>query len=126
MLTDHETSLQSFATIDETSDTLDAVIDRHQELASLEQSLLEMRDLFVLFSTLVMDHGSILNLAEGYVQVASEHVARAAADIKEARKYYTRSNNCKWLCFTMTHCLSVVLVFLIMIAIYMAVKKFVL
>ncbi|XP_065075006.1 syntaxin-1B-like [Ochlerotatus camptorhynchus] len=123
---DNLNHLQTFATVDETRGTLDAVVDRHQELVSVEQSLLEMRDLFVLFSTLVMDHGSILNLAEGYVQVASEHVAKAAEDIKQARKFYTRSNNYKWLCFSMTHCLSVVLVILIMIAVCMAVKIFLL
>ncbi|XP_065074995.1 syntaxin-1B-like [Ochlerotatus camptorhynchus] len=104
MLTD-----QTFATVDETRGTLDAVVDRHQELVSMEQSLLEMRDLFVMFSTLGTDNGKMLNLAEGHVQVALEHVVTAAKDVKEGRKYYTRI-------------FLVVLVKLILIAVFIAVQ----
>lgn len=51
---------------------LHRLVERRQSLAALEESLLAMRIHFVLFSTLVTEYGSALNLAQGNVQVASE------------------------------------------------------
>nr|XP_029724103.1 syntaxin-19-like [Aedes albopictus] len=110
---------------DETAtETLQAVEERHEELQALERTLVDMRDLFVLFSTLVMEHGSMLNLAETKVQDAAQHVATAAADIKEAHYYYRKVGGRRWLCFDVTCGLLVLLAFLVAIAIYLAMKKF--
>ncbi|XP_062709452.1 syntaxin-19-like [Aedes albopictus] len=106
------------------TETLQAVEERHEELQALERTLVDMRDLFVLFSTLVMEHGSMLNLAETKVQDAAQHVATAAADIKEAHYYYRKVGGRKWLCFDVTCGLLVLLAFLVAIAIYLAMKKF--
>ncbi|KXJ69495.1 hypothetical protein RP20_CCG026792 [Aedes albopictus] len=126
---DEQIHLPKSATIligeDETAtETLQAVEERHEELQALERTLVDMRDLFVLFSTLVMEHGSMLNLAETKVQDAAQHVATAAADIKEAHYYYRKVGGRMWLCFDVTCGLLVLLAFLVAIAIYLAMKKF--
>ncbi|XP_021694353.1 syntaxin-1A-like [Aedes aegypti] len=121
----HPSDCTRIAIVEENaSETLQAVEERHQELHVLERTLVEMRDLFVLFSTLVMEHGSMLNLAETKVQDAAEHVATAAADIKEAHHYYRKVGGRKWFCFDVTCCLLVLLALLVAIAIYLALKKF--
>ncbi|XP_062548194.1 syntaxin-1B-like isoform X1 [Armigeres subalbatus] len=109
--------------IEEVYNTLNAVEERHQELMVLERSLIEMRDLFVLFSTLVMEHGSILNLVEGNVQAASQHVARAVVQLQAARGYQWQATKRKCLCFSATSVLVVILVILVAVAVLMAVKK---
>ncbi|EDS39515.1 knolle [Culex quinquefasciatus] len=127
---DEPTQLQVQLTADDSIEqveqVLDQLVDRSQELAALEESLLTMRNLFVLFSTLVMEHGSILNLAEGNVQVASEHVAAAVVELKEARKYYRRTNSCRCWCFDMMTILMAILGLLTAILCWMIVKKFLL
>ncbi|XP_062538972.1 syntaxin-1A-like [Armigeres subalbatus] len=106
------------------SETLQAVEGRYQDLQSLERTMLEMRDLFVLFSTLVMEHGSMLNLAETKVEDAAQHVAVAAEDIKEAYHYYRKAGGGKWLCIDVSRCLLVLLAFLVVIAVFLAIKKY--
>ncbi|XP_062700920.1 uncharacterized protein LOC115264503 isoform X1 [Aedes albopictus] len=98
--------------------------ERNQELKALERTLVEMRDLFALFATLAMEHGSMLNLAQSEVQDAAQHVATTAADIKEAHYYYRKVGSRKWLCFDVTCGLLVLLVCLVATAIYLAMKKF--
>uniref|UniRef100_A0A8D8HBA7 Syntaxin-124 n=1 Tax=Culex pipiens TaxID=7175 RepID=A0A8D8HBA7_CULPI len=99
--------------------------ERHQELRALERSLTEMRDLFVLFSTLVMEHGSILNLVEGNVQLASKHVVSATKELQTAREYQwkTRARGC--LCFNQMTFMVIILVVLCVIACLLIVKKIV-
>ena len=110
--------------MEQAEEVLDQLVDRSQELAALEGSLLTMRNLFVLFSTLVMEHGSILNLAEENVQVASEHVAAAVVELKEARKYYRRTQSCRCWCIDMMTILMAILGLLMAILCWMIVKKF--
>ncbi|EAT38668.1 AAEL009464-PA, partial [Aedes aegypti] len=109
--------------LDEAFHTLQAVEERHQDLLALERSLMEMRDLFVLFSTLVMEHGSILNLAEGNVQAASRHVANGVAQLKTAREYQWQATKRRCLCFSETGFLVVILVVLVVIVLCMAIRK---
>ncbi|XP_058467313.1 syntaxin-3-like [Malaya genurostris] len=113
-------------TVDDALEELDALVDRHQELRTLERSLVEMRDLFVLFSTLVMQHGSLLNLIEGNVQIASDHVARAVENLELAREYQWKSNGRDCLCFNRITILLLVLIVLSMIVCILIIKKFIL
>nr|XP_019535416.2 syntaxin-1A homolog [Aedes albopictus] len=111
--------------LEEAYSTLTAVEERHKDLLALERSLIEMRDLFVLFSTLVMEHGSILNLAETNVQAASRHVGNAVVQLKTAREYQWRATKRKCLCFSGTGFLVVVLMILVGVVLCIAIKKLV-
>lgn len=99
--------------------------ERHQELLALERSLTEMRDLFVLFSTLVMEHGSILNLVEGNVQLASKHVVSATKELQTAREYQWKARARGCLCFNQMTFMVIILVVLCVIACLLIVRKIV-
>ncbi|KXJ82869.1 hypothetical protein RP20_CCG010722 [Aedes albopictus] len=72
--------------------------ERNEQLKALERTLVEMRDLFVLFSTLVMEHGSMLNVAETNWENAAQHVATAKTNMKEAHRHYQEANNGRKCC----------------------------
>ncbi|KAL9695856.1 hypothetical protein quinque_015141 [Culex quinquefasciatus] len=111
--------------LEQARNIVNSLEERHQELLALERSLTEMRDLFVLFSTLVMEHGSILNLVEGNVQLASKHVVSATKELQTAREYQwkTRARGC--LCFNQMTFMVIILVVLCVIACLLIVKKIV-
>ncbi|XP_065074874.1 syntaxin-1A-like [Ochlerotatus camptorhynchus] len=117
-------TLQKFSSVEEEArHTLNVTEERHQDLLTLERSLVEMRDLFVLFSTLVMEHGSLLNLVEGNIEVASVHVAKAAEDLKQARQLQWRVAKRKCFCLSRTALLVAVLGLLVVIAICVTIQK---
>ncbi|XP_021711604.1 syntaxin-19 [Aedes aegypti] len=112
---------------DNAAEILQAVEERHQELRALEKTLVDMRDVWVLFSTLVMQHGSMLNVnqTESKVQHASNRVATAAAATKEAHYYYRNTGGTTCCCINVFHCLLVLLAIMVTMAVYLALKKFV-
>ncbi|EAT38666.1 AAEL009463-PA, partial [Aedes aegypti] len=112
---------------DNAAEILQAVEERHQELRALEKTLFDMRDVWVLFSTLVMQHGSMLNVnqTESKVQHASNRVATAAAATKEAHYYYRNTGGTTCCCINVFHCLLVLLAIMVTMAVYLALKKFV-
>ncbi|XP_053699256.1 syntaxin-3-like [Sabethes cyaneus] len=126
LLQQETTSVVSQETVDEARNTLNALENRHHDLQLLEQSLVQMRDLFVLFSTLVMEHGSLLNLIEGNVQTASDHVAVAVQELGAAREYQWKTTGQSCFCFKRMGFLLVVLAVLTVIVIILVVKKLVL
>ncbi|XP_058813612.1 syntaxin-1B-like [Topomyia yanbarensis] len=113
-------------TINDALSSLGAVEDRHHELRALERSLVEMRDLFVLFSTLVMQHGSLLNLIEGNVQTASDHVVSAVEKLETAREYQWKATGRNCLCFNRIAILLFILAVLTVIVFILIIKKFLL
>ncbi|XP_055586871.1 syntaxin-4-like [Uranotaenia lowii] len=104
--------------------TLHQMEDRKHELMLLEKSLVEMRDLFVLFSTLVMEHGSLLNLIEGNVQLASGHVSKAVQHLQTAREFSWRATANRCWCFNKITLMLVLLGILVAVAVVLALKKF--
>ncbi|XP_055615731.1 syntaxin-1A-like isoform X2 [Toxorhynchites rutilus septentrionalis] len=112
-------------TVEEALHTLASLEGRHQELLALERSLVEMRDLFVLFSTLIMDHGSILQLAEGNVEIASAHVANAVQRLQAARRCQWRVAKRKFFCCYQMGMMLFVLAVLVIILVVLLVEQFV-
>ncbi|KXJ82870.1 hypothetical protein RP20_CCG010723 [Aedes albopictus] len=108
------------------AETLKTVQERHQDLQAIERSLVEVRDQFVLFSTLAMEHGSMFNLTETKVQETTYHMATVAMDMEQANYYYRKVGSKDWFCSHTTCCLLMLLAVLVAIAICLAVKKFLL
>ncbi|XP_055524927.1 syntaxin-1A isoform X1 [Wyeomyia smithii] len=119
-------SAVSRETLEEAQNTLNAIEDRHRDLLMLERSLEQMRDLFVLFSTLLMEHGSLLAGIESNVQNASNQVATAVQQLGAARRYQWKAADRSCFCFNRMGLMLIVLAMLTVIAVILIVKKIVL
>lgn len=82
-------------------------MERHAELEKLEKSLIEVRDLFIKISTLVMEQGELVQVVEYHAQQASTNVDKAEKQLEKARELKIKSlkvstNNSKTSTFVQT------------------------
>ena len=60
---------------------------RHSQLEALEKSLVEVRDMFVRISSLVMEQGSLVQVIEYHAQQATLNTDHGAHQLQKAREY---------------------------------------
>lgn len=87
---------------------------RHSQLVELEKSLLEIRDLFVKISTLVMEQGSLVQVIEYHAQQASLNADHGAHQLEKAREYKLKALKKKtWLLMWVVIVLAVLVLLMI-------------
>lgn len=61
-------------------------MERHDLLVNLEKSLLEVHEMFVQISTLVMEQGSLIQVIEYETENAIQNVDKGADQLEKARE----------------------------------------
>lgn len=88
---------------------------RHSELESLERSLLDIRDLFLQVSTLVMEQGALIQVVEYHAQVASMNVEKGGEQLEKARELQIQALKKKTCILIWVTAVLAVLIFIIII-----------
>ncbi|XP_058118083.1 syntaxin-4-like [Anopheles ziemanni] len=63
------------------------IMTRHGQLEALEKSLVEIRDMFVRISSMVMEQGSLVQVIEYHAQQATLNTDHGAHQLQKAREY---------------------------------------
>lgn len=61
-------------------------MQRHNKLTELEQSLIEVHEMFIQISTLVMEQGSLIQVIEYETENAIQNVDKGADQLEKARE----------------------------------------
>jgi t-SNARE complex subunit (syntaxin) len=64
---------------------------RHSQLEVLEKSLVEVRDLFVRISAMVMEQGTLIQVIEYHADRTTHNVDKAAKTVEKARDYQIKA-----------------------------------
>lgn len=72
------------------------VSSRHQELRSIEKSLQILYELFVDMTQLICTQGEVLDRIDDHVEHADESIAKASADLHQAKKLKKSLRSKKW------------------------------
>jgi len=67
------------------------VISKHKEILKIEQSLIQLHQLFVDMSVLVQEQSEIVANIEHNVQSAQEHTGEALKELRTANKYHKKA-----------------------------------
>lgn len=81
--------MDSFQILEETHKAqaeLREIIQRHNKLAELETSLMEVNEMFIQISTLVMEQGSLIQVIEYETENALQNVDKGADQLEKARE----------------------------------------
>jgi syntaxin 1B/2/3 len=89
-------------------DTLAEIQERHRAVKGLEQSLVELHQIFLDMAVLVEAQGELLDNVERQVQRSVEFVGSGTAALQDAKRL--QKNTRKWICCAVVALLVVVLI----------------
>lgn len=79
-------------------------MSRHTELQKIEKALIEVRDLFIRISTLVMEQQDVVNRIEDFNTQTKARVAKVEKTLDKARKLKLKVLKVKGILKTKTKC----------------------
>lgn len=82
-------------------------MSRHTELQKIEKALIEVRDLFIRISTLVMEQQDVVNRIEDFNTQTKARVAKVEKTLDKARKLKLKVLKVKGILKTKTKCQTI-------------------
>lgn len=85
--------------LDEASQALDQIKDRHADILKLEQSLMQLHEMFLDMALLVSEQGDMIDRIENSVGKASDYVHKAKKKLDRALELQSAARKKKMCCF---------------------------
>ncbi|KIW01501.1 uncharacterized protein PV09_06980 [Verruconis gallopava] len=99
--------------------TLNAVRQRHQEIQRIEQTMIELGQLFEDLDRIVMEHEPLIQNIEQKGEEVQQNVEAGVGELDKGVKSARAARRKKWICFWI--CIAIIIAIVLIVVIYMAV-----
>jgi syntaxin 1B/2/3 len=98
--------------------TLNAVRQRHEEIQRIEQTIVELGQLFEDLDRIVMEHEPLIQNIEQKGEEVQQNVEAGVGELDKGVKSARAARRKKWICFWI--CIAIIVVVVVIVVAYMA------
>jgi syntaxin 1B/2/3 len=99
--------------------TLNAVRQRHQDIQNIEQTMIELGQLFEDLDRIVMEHEPLIQNIEQKGEEVQQNIEAGVGELNKGVKSARAARKKKWICFWLV--ITIIVVVVLIVVIYMAV-----